>query len=515
MKKKLLIMILFMLLLLGISTISYGAISATSKTVNSGESVTISVSSSETLGAYAIQVTDNGGLTFVSSSAPAGFAANGAKISGASTTGVTSLGSFTFKVPSVSTDTNFYVKISSSGTEGPGPNYANVDPSTAKATITVKAPVSKPSPTPTPAPTFQSVSQTVYATTEVNVRSSYSTSSSRIGSIQKGQSVTRTGIGSNGWSRVTFNGQTGYVNSQYLTTTKPSDEPTTEPSTPPQDQKSNDATLKSLSITGVTLTPTFDPNVTSYVANIGTDINEVEVIAEVNNEKATREITGNTELKDGENIITVAVTAEDGTVTNYEIKLIRSDVVIPLDVLSLVGIKENDERIDISLGEPSVTENIVEYTISLSEYMKAIDILKASSEDLNVYEGTGTFDLKVGENKFTVILKITKDNEETQTIEYRLTINNPEKVVAKAETKINYKLILIIGAIVLITIIGITFAILYYRKQDDMEYAKPDYSFLREDDEKPKDTLQQIYDEKNNGKNGDDDDNFRRGGRHF
>ena len=146
--------------------------------------------------------------------------------------------------------------------------------------------------------------------------------------------------------------------------------------------------------------------------------------------------------------------------------------------------------------------------------MKAIDILKASNDDLNVYEGIGTFDLKAGENKFTVVLKISKENDETQTFEYRLTVNNPEKVVAKAETKVNYKLIVIISAIVLITLIGITFAIACYRKQDNTEYAKPDYSFLREDEEK-KDTLQQIYDEKNNGPNDDDNNNFRRGGRHY
>lgn len=299
--------------------------------------------------------------------------------------------------------------------------------------VTVSNPAPKPSPTPTPAPTFQNVNQTVYATTEVNVRSSYSTSSSRIGSLQKGQSVTRTGIGSNGWSRVTYNGQTGYINSQYLTTTKPAEdlttqpstEPSAEPSTPPE-ETTNDAKLKSLSIVGVEITPEFNPDVTSYSANIGEEVTEVEVVAEVNSEKTKYEVVGNTELKDGENTVTITVTAEDGTVTTYEVKLLKN-------------------------VEPAPIE----------------------------------------------------DNT-----------NNTPGDTNKTETKINYKLILIIGAIVLITIIGITFAILYYRKQNDMEYAKPDYSFLREDEEKSKNTLEQIYDEKNNGQN-DDDSNFRRGGRHF
>lgn len=383
--------------------------------------------------------------------------------------------------------------------------------------ITVSAPVQQPTPTPPPAPTFQNVNQTVYAISQVNVRASYSTSSNRIGTLQKGQSVTRTGIGSNGWSRVTFNGQTAYIDSSYLTTTKPETPPSSEPSTPPStspDSKSNDSSLKSLSITGVTLTPEFAPNVTSYVANIGKDITEVEVIAEVNNEKATREIRGNTELKDGENIVTVTVTAEDGTLTNYEIKLIKGDVTIPLDVLALVGIKENDEKVDISLGEPNITENIVEYTINLNEYMKAIDILAKLTDELNVYDGTGKFDLKSGENKFTVTLKVTLENGETQTIEYILTINNPEKAVAKAESKINYKLIIIVGSVALVTIIGITFAVLYYRKQNAVEYGKPDYSFLREDEEaknKP---------EKKNDNNDDTPEdfggyNYKRGGRHY
>lgn len=394
-------------------------------------------------------------------------------------------------------------------------------------TVTVSAPVQQPTPTPPPAtqptpppaPTFQNVNQTVYATSQVNVRASYTTSSNRVGSLQKGQSVTRTGIGSNGWSRVTFNGQTAYIDSSYLTTTKPETPPSTEPSTPPStspDGKSNDSSLKTLSITGVELTPAFAPNVTSYVANIGKDINEVEVIAEVNNEKATREIRGNTELKDGENIVTVVVTAEDGTLTNYEIKLIKGDVTIPLDVLALVGIKENDEKVDISLGEPSIAENIVEYTINLNEYMRAIDILAKLTDELNVYDGTGKFDLKPGENKFTVTLKVTLENGETQTIEYRLTINNPERAVAKAESKINYKLIIIIGAVALVTIIGITFAVLYYRKQNAVEYGKPDYSFLREDEETKNKS------EKKNDDNNDDDTpgdnggyNYRRGGRHY
>ena len=71
---------------------------------------------------------------------------------------------------------------------------------------------------------FTDCNETVYATTTVNVRDTYSTSGNKVGSLTKAQSVKRTGTGQGeaaGWSRIEFNGQVTYVNSDYLSTTKP------------------------------------------------------------------------------------------------------------------------------------------------------------------------------------------------------------------------------------------------------------------------------------------------------
>ena len=70
-------------------------------------------------------------------------------------------------------------------------------------------------------PKFTEVNETVYATTSVNVRASYSADSDKVGSLSSGASVTRTGVGDNGWSRIIYNGNEAYVSSDYLTTTKP------------------------------------------------------------------------------------------------------------------------------------------------------------------------------------------------------------------------------------------------------------------------------------------------------
>ena len=71
---------------------------------------------------------------------------------------------------------------------------------------------------------FTDCSETMYATTTVNVRSSYSTNSDKLGSLTKAQSVKRTGIGTGaaaGWSRIEFNGKVAYASSDYLSATKP------------------------------------------------------------------------------------------------------------------------------------------------------------------------------------------------------------------------------------------------------------------------------------------------------
>ena len=69
-------------------------------------------------------------------------------------------------------------------------------------------------------PKFTEVNETVYATTSVNVRSNYSADSNKVGSLSTGVSVTRTGVGDNGWSRIVYGDSVAYVNSSYLTTTK-------------------------------------------------------------------------------------------------------------------------------------------------------------------------------------------------------------------------------------------------------------------------------------------------------
>lgn len=75
-----------------------------------------------------------------------------------------------------------------------------------------------------PEPSFKEASETVYAVSNVNVRTSCSTKADNvIAVLQKGASVKRIGI-SEGWSKVLFQKEEGYIKNEYLSTEKPAKE---------------------------------------------------------------------------------------------------------------------------------------------------------------------------------------------------------------------------------------------------------------------------------------------------
>ena len=85
-------------------------------------------------------------------------------------------------------------------------------------------PTLTPTPTPTPAnlePESQRVNEWIYAKTAVNIRSKWNTDSQIVGSLNANDQVHRVAILENGWSKISYNSEYAYVNSEYLTTQRP------------------------------------------------------------------------------------------------------------------------------------------------------------------------------------------------------------------------------------------------------------------------------------------------------
>lgn len=80
------------------------------------------------------------------------------------------------------------------------------------------------------------------------------------------------------------------------------------------------ALLESLQVTNYNIYPSFKSTIYNYNLDIKDNTEKLEIIAKPENENATIVIEGAEELKQGENIVKVIVTAEDGaTVRTYKI----------------------------------------------------------------------------------------------------------------------------------------------------------------------------------------------------
>lgn len=86
---------------------------------------------------------------------------------------------------------------------------------------------------------------------------------------------------------------------------------------------SDNAKIDTLRVSPGTLVPEFDPEITEYEVALNADIQRLIVSAVPQDMNASVSISGNGNLEPGENNVTIAVTAENGTVRTYHILAIR------------------------------------------------------------------------------------------------------------------------------------------------------------------------------------------------
>lgn len=85
-------------------------------------------------------------------------------------------------------------------------------------------PTVTPSPTPRPdnmEPESEKVDEWVYASTTVNIRAKWNADSAIVGTLSENDQIHRVAVLDNGWSKVSYNSEYAYVNSDYLTTQRP------------------------------------------------------------------------------------------------------------------------------------------------------------------------------------------------------------------------------------------------------------------------------------------------------
>lgn len=84
---------------------------------------------------------------------------------------------------------------------------------------------------------------------------------------------------------------------------------------------SKDNKLKSITVDGYELTPTFNAETLEYTVSVPSNIEKITLNAEVNDKSATLTGTGEKEVSEGDNIFELLVTAENGSQRKYKINV--------------------------------------------------------------------------------------------------------------------------------------------------------------------------------------------------
>ena len=346
MKRKILIFFeMFLLTLILLAIKSNAGYSSNDPEVKSGETITISIVSNENLQNYDLQLVSYNGLTYKgcsSSSESAAVNSGTGKIAYATLgAGTKNLGTYTFVAPEVTEKTTYKVSFkindvtnTSTVTVNPKIVENNTNPnnnsnSGSNSTSTAQQQPQAKSNVATLANlgikgqydfTGFRAAKTSYSVTVPNEAESVEIYASK---GQSGQKITGTGVkqlkeGTNAIN-VVVTAEDGTTTKTYTInierksaeTTDNKEENTEEQPEETSTEEEETFGLKELKIDGLELTPEFKTDVYEYSTELKEDKASLELTTIATEENAEIEVTGNEDLKDGENIITVIVKEKD------------------------------------------------------------------------------------------------------------------------------------------------------------------------------------------------------------
>lgn len=121
----------------------------------------------------------------------------------------------------------------------------------------------------------------------------------------------------------------------------------------PDDDRSSNCNLASLQISPGTLEPEFSPSTTSYYVQVEEDVTSMVVSATTEDENATTDVWGAGLIEPGENTVRITVTAENGAVKVYDIRVVAGedlgDAVATIDNV-LYTFVNDEENLEVPEG---------------------------------------------------------------------------------------------------------------------------------------------------------------------
>ena len=253
---------------------------------------------------------------------------------------------------------------------------------------------------------------------------------------------------------------------------------------------SDNTNLSILRLNHEGISPDFDKDIKEYYFIANTSIDNLEVTAIPENSKSTVTVTGNNNLKLGENTIDIKVESEDKTKTSiYKIYVTRTD--------DIDAANANLETLAIREGtlNPEFSNDMTEYKIEIPNNIEDINILAIPQRENATVKILGNDKMNIGDNSIQVIvtaengttikkyyINVHRRSEEEETehhIEEELQAKKLSSIMQEdnieekiennnqvEETKLNNTNIVLIIVVAIILIAIVTFLVYKYKFRD-------------------------------------------------
>lgn len=216
-------------------------------------------------------------------------------------------------------------------------------------------------------------------------------------------------------------------------TTKPNTNTTTKPNTnntTTTTKKSDNSNLSALQVAEGVISPEFSKTVKEYTVSVPYEVTKLSIAATPEHSKGTVKINGNDELKVGENIIEIIVTAEDSSTDKYTIKAVRAKQELALQTLNIYYVNENGEKVELQL-DPQFSFDVYSYTVKdiLTHTIQSLNVdAKANAENAKI-EIVGNEELKSGTNEVTIKVSLTDEAGVEEQKTYTIKLQKEEEPV--------------------------------------------------------------------------------------
>lgn len=195
-------------------------------------------------------------------------------------------------------------------------------------------------------------------------------------------------------------------------------------------KKSDNSNLSSIQIAEGVISPEFSKTVKEYIVNVPYEVTKLSIAATPEHSKGTVTISGNDELKVGENLIEIIVTAEDSSTDKYTIKAIRTKQELSLQTLSICYVNENGDKVELKL-DPQFSFDVYSYSVNdiLAHTIQSLSVeAKANAENAKV-EIVGNDELKSGTNEITIKVSVTDEAGLEEQKTYTIKVQKEEEPV--------------------------------------------------------------------------------------